>query len=302
MTIKALRRRSNLLFIGTALIGVAFFTWGAYRRAHLADLDSRLVDEAGRGHLASVAHLLDAGADPNASKDLRLRLPQTLLEHLKMLFYHDDGKHHTSALQAGIGSRNLEIAKLLLRKGATDVNGIDPARSYKNAHLIHAAVREGDAELVNALLDKGADINSRDWIKDTPLQYSIIDRQAGIMKLLLKRGADPNSVSEQNRTPLQYAAQCSRPADIECLIDAGAQVNKRCQAGSSALGWAVLTGKTGAVKCLIAHGADVNMPGLRGYSPLDIARRKHFKEIAGMLERAGAKAQPSQDRLIAKQR
>jgi len=53
---------------------------------------------------------------------------------------------------------------------------------------IHDAAKTGDLAGVQAELDKGADVDAKDRIGSTPLDYAVIKKQPEIADLLRKHG------------------------------------------------------------------------------------------------------------------
>jgi hypothetical protein len=78
-----------------------------------------------------------------------------------------------------------EVVRALVRAGG-DVN----ARcGVTRATALHMAARRGRVEIARALLDSGAEVNTRNSKGDTPLQRAINCRKNGVSQLLLERGA-----------------------------------------------------------------------------------------------------------------
>jgi ankyrin repeat protein len=88
---------------------------------------------------------------------------------------------------------------------------------------VGAAVRRaaelGDIARLQFLLDRGADINTRDADNRSPLMLAVIHRRAKVVDLLLTHGADANAADRSGTTPLQ-AAQSSHQAGIAAALRA----------------------------------------------------------------------------------
>ena len=75
----------------------------------------------------------------------------------------------------------------------------------QNRVLLKAAYK-GMVEVVELLLDGGADINSFDGDRNTALNLAARGNQISVAKLLLKRGCNVNLSTERNYTPIDWAS------------------------------------------------------------------------------------------------
>jgi ankyrin repeat protein len=99
------------------------------------------------------------------------------------------------------GSLGLEAVKLVLELGATDVG----ARTAGGQTALHGAAYHGTDDVIELLLNKGADVNSRD--REGRSAYDVANSMhltAAVifhpttLELLLKRGADPKTTYVEN--------------------------------------------------------------------------------------------------------
>lgn len=90
--------------------------------------------------------------------------------------------------------------------------------------LLWEAVRNGDADQVNKLLEQGADVNAQNEIGITALWIAAGKGEPALIEVLLKHGADVNARDGiWYQTPLSSALS-SRNADVvKLLLDAGAK-------------------------------------------------------------------------------
>ena len=88
-------------------------------------------------------------------------------------------------------------------------SGIDPNKdaSPDGAYPLHLASLKGNKEMVQILLDNGAEISLRATNKDkaTPLHWAAFFGQKDVVSLLLGAGAPINVLDANNATPLDSA-------------------------------------------------------------------------------------------------
>ena len=111
-----------------------------------------------------------------------------------------------------------EIGKKLLAKGA-DVNA--PGGDANQSPLLLCA-SHGDLELATWLLDKGAEVNTKDNFGLSPLHWASRKGHRKVVKLLLERGANPNAQESYGFTPLHEAAENNWGQIVGMLLEAGA--------------------------------------------------------------------------------
>jgi ankyrin repeat protein len=76
-------------------------------------------------------------------------------------------------------------------------------------------------EIVQALIDRGADVNQWHHVEWTPLIQAVINDDLEIAKLLLDNGADPN-MEDAGYTPIEIGIHHGRPAVVQMLREHGA--------------------------------------------------------------------------------
>jgi ankyrin repeat protein len=112
-----------------------------------------------------VALLLSKGLDPNIT----------------------DQEYYWSALHFALGhGRSLSKVKLLIDAGANPNNTEDEGWTS-----LHFAVQSGDLEMVQFLIDNGADMEVTN-VRDTPLMMAVRLGKAEVVKKLLANGCSPS--------------------------------------------------------------------------------------------------------------
>jgi len=89
---------------------------------------------------------------------------------------------------------------------------------------LHAATNSGSVIDVHALLDNGADVDSREAWEETPLHFGARVGSVEVCELLLKHGATVNPLNSQDQTPLLVAGCAGNEGVCNLLLDYGAHV------------------------------------------------------------------------------
>jgi ankyrin repeat protein len=136
------------------------------------------------------------------------------------------------------------------------------ARSGDGWTVLHLAGFFGYPEMVEALIEKGAEVDARSGnaMQNTPLHAAVAGRHRDAARVLL-----------ENRS--------GRKADV----------NARQHGGWTALQGAAQNGDRAMVELLIANGADVSARAENNQSALDLALTRGHHEIAELLEGLGAR-------------
>ena len=248
------------------------------------------------GHLDVIKLLHNEGANLDSQLLLWETCESGELEAVEFLLDHGVGvkinleiEHCGTPLAQACKERNLEIIELLVEHGA-DVNFVGrfvlsnplaAACSVGDLDLVKylvsvgadarigaplASIEGNNVELINYLLDNGADIDAFDRESNPLLQAADYDLVENV-RVLLERGANANiqEISEGKVTPLILAcAKRSRNPIIKSLLDHGADTNAVDSEGDSALIRLLKTstpataeGDLECVRLLLEYGADV---------------------------------------------
>jgi ankyrin repeat protein len=127
---------------------------------------------------------------------------------------------------------------------------------------LHYAAHEGNVELINYFIDKGAKLELQDARLKTPLHLAAMNDRKDAVAVLLKRGAAIETRDDYQRTALILCArERGQAATGRVLIEAGADVNAVDRFGSTALELAAWRGKADFVDLLLEKGARVPESG-----------------------------------------
>jgi len=143
---------------------------------HIAFTVEEFIDVAERNDFEGVRIFLQAGMDPNTTKN---GLP--LLLELSVKGFKD-------------------TAKVLLEGGA-----MANVKNERGWTPLHMAVFFGHLEVAQLLLEHGADVKARTEYGMTPLHFATQERNPEMMELLLKKGASVTVKSRSGISPLSIA-------------------------------------------------------------------------------------------------
>jgi len=141
--------------------------------------------------------------------------------------------------------------------------------------IVFAAQDNPDPEVLEVLVLAGAKLDNRDSQGETPLfDAARSNPNPEVTSFLLKAGAKIDDRDKRGRTPLIEAARRNpNPKVIMTLLKAGAKVNEVDNERMSPLMWAANDGNTGVIRTLLEAGADEKLRSLDGKTALDYARR-----------------------------
>lgn len=170
----------------------------------------------------------------------------------------------------------------LIEKGAN----INVKNNYDETPLM-LAVDEGDLEMVEALLDKGTDINAQRKaimnLSNKPnyshegntalfsaLVLAVKEEGSDMLEFLLEKGADSNIKNKEGETVLHWVSMFNQKECIKLLMDYGADVNAIDNEGNTPLISACLaiTPDIENIKILLDTGAEINAVNNEGNTVL----------------------------------
>jgi len=243
-----------------------------------ANLNGR--DAQGRTPIMAATHgnqvetvrtLLEAGADINL-QDNRKDNPflyagaEGLLEILRLAIESKADTHLTNrfggtALIPAAERGHVEIVKELLTRTDVDVNHVN---NLGWTALLEAIILSNGGErhqqIVQLLIEQGADVNLADQNQVTPLKHAQSRGFKEIEYLLRQAGAQLQVQTDPTRDrQMIAAAQAGNLARVQQLLTQGANVHARDENGQTALIAAAYRNQLAIAEVLIKAGADVNI-------------------------------------------
>lgn len=160
------------------------------------------------------------------------------------------------------------------------------ANQYRREIDLSRAIVEQDLEEVSRLLDEGASLGIEAGMR--PLHAAANYGSVDIVDLLLTRGADKESRDPGGCTPLIRASKRGKADNARALLDAGAATDACNARGHCALHLAAARGCYDLAELLVQRGADLDLQDPSGKAPFQIACESGHYELALLLVEKGA--------------
>ena len=160
-----------------------------------------------------------------------------------------------------------------------------------NCTALHNATLRGHKAIVLLLLSAGADIDARNFdLEETALHIAVTNRKDDILQILLDKGANVNAVARDGMTALHIATQQGRTDIVQLLVNKGSEVMAKNAAlnGQTAIHIASSQCYVEILEVLLEAGADVKATTREGQTALHIAARQGHKEVVQLLLIKGA--------------
>jgi ankyrin repeat protein len=169
-----------------------------------------------------------------------------------------------------------------------DMAGVDVNLQHAGTTALLEAAAAGLGKALGALLDRGADIESRDGSEFSPLHTACIGSHLECISLLLDRGAHLESVNIYGLSPLNTTAFSGHREVASLLIERGADIESRDTFGRSPLNNAATAGHREVVTLLLDKGVDIESKDSNGRSPLTNAAFFGRLDVIALLLDSGA--------------
>ncbi|MCP9237638.1 ankyrin repeat domain-containing protein [Lewinella sp. JB7] len=150
-----------------------------------------------------------------------------------------------------------------------------------------AAIRNGDVAEVKDMLARQPELqHARDQRGSTPLVLATYLENLDTTRALVEAGADPDTKDGTGNTPLMGVCFKGNLAIARYLLERGANPSVRNATGGTALTFAAMFNRPELVELLLEHGADPGVRDQRGLSAADYAREQGLEDLTARLETA----------------
>lgn len=210
-------------------------------------------------------------------------------------------------MRTAVRRNRVDISKELIRQGG-NMNMTKEDRSSPFA----LACRRGSSKAAITLINAGLDLNLQTRYNALPLFCAAAGCLIEVVEVLLQKGANINQLDSEGQTALLYTFKYVNVVDqtsyargtcmVKKLTSAGINVNVVSKSWYTALGTACRGGLTRIVKILLEAGADSSIPSVgphdlpylsrfeykSQYLPLELAARAGHERIVQLLLAKGA--------------
>ena len=234
----------------------------------------------------SVQVLLEAGSNPNIADNdghtslyvaagtfCRKKIIKAIID--RGADVNRTNKNNATALMIACEKRHVDAIHVLL-KARSDTNIVCKDGC---TCLMIAVYEHCSDEVLQAIIDHGADVNATSKNSATALMIAYEKRYVGAIRILLKAESDTNIVRKDGCTCLMIAVyeHCSDEV-LQAIIDHGADLNATSKNNATALIIACEKRHVDAIHVLLKAGSDTNIVRKDGCACLMIAVYEHCSD------------------------
>ncbi|WP_353281560.1 ankyrin repeat domain-containing protein [Wolbachia endosymbiont (group B) of Horisme vitalbata] len=198
-------------------------------------------------------------------------------------------------LRSAVKERDFQKAEEYIREGKTHTTNVINSKDRNGNSPLSIAVSNRDLEMMNFLIENGADVNIEDYFRMPPIYYAVTKGTTEMIELLINKKASISgyfSYAGEKRTLVGWAIDKNSPEKVEVLLKHGASPNGKfdllAYSQNSCLHAAIEKNYSRIVELLIEYRADVNVKNEQGQTPIYLAIRSKRPEMIKLLYGNGA--------------
>ena len=195
-------------------------------------------------------------------------------------------------LWAAASFGHLEVLELLIERNAE----VD-SRTLAGSTPLRAAAFNGHIDIVSCLVEHGADVDARHHDGSTPLMKTCLNGHVNVATYLIEHGANIHLQDKDGFACLHDAAEGGHVEIVSKLLAVGAKenpdyVNARNNSGTTPLMITCSNGHVNVATYLVEHGANIHLQDKNGFTCLHYASERGHVEVVSKLLAVGAKENP----------
>ena len=251
-----------------------------------------LMEASQKGNVDAIKVLLKAGADPNITDtDGNTCLHEAVYYEYPINVLLNAGANPNIATTYGYTCLHtavqkqccIEVLQAIINHGV-DVN----ATSKENITAVMLACKEGNNDVINVLLNAGADPNITDGDGNTCLHYAALnDSSTDVLQAIISHGVDVNATNTNNVTALMLACHKGNRDAINVLLNAGADSNIADADGSTWLYYAARNDCTERFQEMIRLLVDVHAINKKVFTAMLVGAKIGKRDAISVLLNAG---------------
>lgn len=162
-----------------------------------------------------------------------------------------------------------DIIRILINELHVDKN----QKNTQGDSVLINAISNLQEEIVKMLVSEfGLNINEPCHAGLMPMHYAVLTDNESMIKLVHQLGADKESLDNTRRTPLHQAAYANKKTAIRVLLkDLKVNINPKDGEGGLPIHLAAMKGRTDVVDMLMAEGGNIEVKNTNGFTPMHYA-------------------------------
>jgi hypothetical protein len=157
-----------------------------------------------------------------------------------------------------------------------------------SAETVVERAKNGDLAAVKSILTQDpSKLNATDEDNYTPLHWACMRAHWDVVEYLIEKGADLNVIGGDGGAPLNWAAHHDNVKIIKLMIAKGSKLNVQNQWGMTELHTAIWRGCIHVVEYLLDHGSDPAIKTKEGWTAMHYAFRSGHDNIIDLLKTKG---------------
>lgn len=179
-----------------------------------------------------------------------------------------------------------EMTQIRLRQSNRGGHPPDPFEMAEDAGLppLHIALLREDQEMIQLLVDMGADVQAVSASGMTALHFATLrSHSVETIRLLLAKGAVVDVTNMHALTPLYFSVLNGNEQGVRMLLEAGANPHVVSRDGGSLLHVAATRVNTRIIPLLLKQGVNVAHTNMSGQTALEVARQRKATNAVRLL-------------------